>query len=241
MEQENTAPEETVEQQSEETNDNSAGISTEASPDEAAPQETENRNAQNIRVLREDREKTQRANDELLRRLQVYENQKQEAAKKEEGPALAPDDLVEWRVVQKEVNDVKQELQQYKDLQNAYTAEMKIRSEFRDFDSVVSTENIAMLRTMEPELAASIHSNPNGYSKAVAAYKAIKKLGLGDKQALEKEKIAQNSTRPRSAQAAAPQQSDSPLTKANAYGTKLDKDSKKAIWEEMQRITGRSY
>jgi hypothetical protein len=237
--------EEVVEQLNEETNDssseNNVDSASESRPDEAAPQESERRNDKNIRLLREEREKAQRERDELLQRLQAYENQKQEATKKADEPTLAPDDLVEWRVVQKEMNAVKQQLQQYQNQQDLSSTEMKLKSQFNDFDSVVSKENIEMLRTMEPELAASIHSNPNVYTKAVAAYKAIKKLGLGDKNALEKEKLVQNSARPRSSQAAAPQQSDSPLTKANAYGTKLDESSKKAIWEEMQRITGRSY
>lgn len=238
--------EEAVEQPSEEASNSPTESSPEASANDTAPQEVENRNAQNIRVLREDKEKAQRANDELVRRLQAYEAQKQEADKKaaelaQREPTLAPDDLVEWRVVQKEIKILRDQVQQYQAHQNASAAEIKIRSQFKDFDSVVSTENIESLRTMEPELAASIHSNPDGYSKAVAAYKAIKKLGLTDKHALEREKIAQNAIRPRSAQSASPQQSDSPLTKANAYGTKLDKASKDAIWAEMQRITGRSY
>lgn len=240
MEQENTAPEETVEQQNEETVDSPTENTPEVSANVAAPQEVENRNAQNIRVLREDKEKAQRENYELLRRLQAYESQKQEAAKKAQEPPLAPDDLVEWRVVQREMKILRDQVEKSIMEQDNSATEVKLKAQFTDFDAVVSRENIEMLRTMEPELAESIHSNPNVYTKAVAAYKAIKKLGLGDKQALEKEKIAQNSVRPRSAQAAAPQQSDSPLTKANIYGTKLDKDSKAAIWAEMQRITGRS-
>lgn len=186
-------------------------------------QERESRNTINIRMLREEKERYQRERDEYYRRLQELESKKQ--AQEEKSP-YDDSDLVEYRTVKEETNKIRREMA-------AEMAEWRLKTQFPDLSEVLNNENIQLLNTLEPELAESIAQNQNPYNKAVAAYKAIKRLTAGEP--VEKTRAQQNSVKPRAAQSVAPQ-SESPLAKANAYGNTLNDESRDMIWKEMQSI-----
>jgi len=198
--------------------------------------------AQNMRALREEKERLQKQNEEYLRRLWELEKQKeaQQAVPEEKYTEPGPDELVEWKQVRRELKKRDDELLRYRQQMEASSVETRIKAQYADFDKIVSSDNISLLNTMEPELANSIASNPDMYSKAVAAYKAIKKLALPkDEYTEEKDRILRNTAKPRPSNSTASQSSDSPLTKANAFGKGLTEEQKRAYWKEMQEITGR--
>jgi len=208
---------------------------------ENQPKETaSNANSENIRFLREEKERLQKERDDYQRRLWEYERQQQQQAvqakPQDNYKQPAPDDLVEYKDVQRLLKERDEENKRYRAQAEAATTEARLRSKFTDFDSVVSPENISMLNSMEPELAESIGSNPNMYNKAIAAYKAIKRLAPKDTYTEEKDRVVRNVAKPRPSNAASPKGSDSPLSKANAFGRGLSDEQKKAIYQEMQDI-----
>ena len=227
MEEERTQLEETVE--------------TVAQPSEevitSSAQESKH-NDINIRQLREEKEKAQRERDDLLRRLQEIEQKKQQQPIEEE-TVLNPDDLVEWRHVQKRFKNMEDQLKSYQQQSTLSSTEIALKNKFNDFDQVVTYENIEILRTLEPEIAESISSNQNLYNKGAAAYKAIKRL-LEEKDTLNKEKAVQNMQKPRPSNTASPQYGDSPLSKANSFGKRMTEERRKEVYQEMKRILGKS-
>lgn len=210
-------------------------VTEQETPEETAPQEevSSRPNDINIRQLREAKDQAQKERDELMRRLQEIEQAKQQNVE-EEAP-LSPDDLVEWRYVQKELKAVREQLNTYQQQSTATATETALRTKYSDFDSIVTKDNIELLRTMEPELADSINANPNLYNKAVAAYKAIKRLNEY-RTDQDKERALKNMHKPRASNAASPQSGDTPLSKAHGYGQRMTEERRKEVYEEMQRI-----
>jgi hypothetical protein len=164
--------------------------------------------------------------------------QQPQQKQQEESTNYSPDDLVEWKVVHRELSKRDEQFKRYQQQNEASSAEIRLRNEYPDFDSVVSAENIQLFNQLEPELAETIGSSTNMYKKAVAAYKAIKKLSIADNSS-DRDRVKNNALKPRPTNATSSKSSDSPLSKANAFGTSLSEDQKKAIWKEMQEITGR--
>lgn len=199
----------------------------------------------NIVALREANKRMQKERDEYARKLQEMEyNRQQENSrqqpqqKKEEESNYSPDDLVEWKVVQRELAKRDEQFKRYQQQTEASSTEIRLRNEYPDFDSIVSADNIQLLNQLEPELSESIGSNPNMYKKAVAAYKAIKRFSIASTSS-DSDKVKKNSLKPKPTNATSPQTSDSPLSKANAFGNSLSEEQRKNIWREMQEITGR--
>ena len=175
----------------------------------------EYKNAANLRMQLE---QAQRERDEALRRLQ----------EKSESP-LGDDDLAEGKHlnrVQREIKALKEELVQ-----------TRIKAQYHDFDTVVTMDNLAILRDSYPELAATLQSSPDLYTQASSAYTLIKKLGIApDQQDIaNRARVSQNVNKPRPAVSVGPQQGESPLTRANAFAEGLTDDLKKQMLKEMNQ------
>lgn len=193
--------------------------------------------------LRAQKEQAERERDEAMRILRAMESQKpqkQAQPEHEDIPdfSMNDDDLVEGKHVKKivqELREVRKEMNSYKQQSHEMTAETKLKMQYPDFDKVVNNENLAALTAAEPEIAASLHYNPDLFTKAVAAYKAIKKSGIyvedtfvADRQAAQK-----NAAKPRPLSSLSPQQGESPLTKANAFAQGLTPELQKQMLKEM--------
>ena len=200
---------------------------------------------QNIRMLREAKEKVQRERDELQRKLLAYEQQQfnqQKAAAGEdtdEDDTPAPDDLVEWKVVDRKIKKLEQKItQQYRQSEDS-NAEMRLKAQYPDWNQIVNKDNVELVSEIEPELIESIKANPNTYSKGLAAYKAIKRILGVQNHTVEKDRVVKNAAKPRTSSAAS--KSDSPLGNASAFSQALSEDQRKALWEEMQIASGRKW
>lgn len=194
--------------------------------------------ALNARRLREKAERAERERDELLRKLQEMQQLQQPSNQADDEINLAPDDLAEGKHLTKmgrKVKKLEEQLQQYQQQASMSAAEVKLRSQYPDFDSVVSHDNVSLLRELYPEIAATLNSSPDLYSKAVSAYTLIKKLGITpqDQFAHEKAIAQKNAAKPRPLSAVAPQQGDSPLSRANAFANGLTEDLKEQLRREM--------
>ena len=169
----------------------------------------------NFRRLKEEKERLQRERDELARIIQQQKNQ----------PIEDPDDLADKKYVKEQFKFLHEQL-----------VETKIKSQYPDFDSVVNNDNIEVLKNTYPELADSLSSSPDLYKKAVSAYTLIKKLGIGseDTYRQEKEMAQKNAAKPKPLASVAPQQGESPLSRANAFAHGLTPELKAQLWKEIQ-------
>lgn len=198
----------------------------------------------NMRKAWEKAERAERERDELYRRLQQMEAQQQQlkAVPEDDEIGIGNDDIVEGKHIKKMYSQQRQEIKELKRMltQNQQqtaeqTAEARLKSQYPDFDSVVSKANIESLREVEPELAATLNASTDLYSKAVSAYKLIKKLGIHqeDSYVADRARAQTNANKPKPLASVSPQQGDSPLSHANAFANGLTEDLKAQLLKEM--------
>lgn len=223
---------EVVENQTEQTQitDNNENVVDEA------PKERPN--DVNIRKLRENAERLQRERDEAVRLAQELQQQRQQQPEEDDDINLGDDDFAEGKHLSKlgrKIKKLEQQIAQYNQYTSQSTAEIKLKTQYPDFESVVNQDTIAQLREEYPDIAASLHANNDFMSKASSAYTLIKKLGIyqQDNYSQDRERAQANAAKPRPAVSVGPQGGDSPLTKANAFANGLTDDLKKYLYQEM--------
>lgn len=144
------------------------------------------------------------------------------------------DDLIEgkhYKMLAKEIKSLKKDLR----TKDAATAEDRVRMHYSDYNSVVTTENIELLKKQKPMLAKSIAGTQDPYEQAVAAYESLKEINRGDLSAgFEKKQAEENSQKPRSVNAIS---QTSPMADVNQFA-QMDSSSRKAFlkakFNEMQ-------
>lgn len=161
----------------------------------------------NWRRMREENERYKREAEEYKKQLESRRGD---------------DELVEY----KQLREMQQRMEQQ-------TLDLRLKSKFPDFDSVVNTQALQKLAEEDPELAYTLDNTPDMYAKAVAAYKMIKKSSPRAPITEDDEMFEDNQYKPRSTNSLN-QQSDGPLSKANAFQRGLSKDQKSQLWAEMQ-------
>jgi len=205
------------------------------------PQEQKVAPQESFKQLRELKDKAQRERDEALRLLRQYEETQAKKPSPEyenDDLGVEPDQYAEGKhlsKVDKKVRKLEEQLKQYQQQASTMTLEAKIMAQYPDFDKVVTPDNIEQLRTDFPEIAQTLHSSNDLYSKSVSAYKLIKQFGISQDNSYNQEKaiVQKNASKPRSLGSIAPQQSDSPLSKANAFANGLTDDLKASLHKEM--------
>lgn len=201
----------------------------------------------NFKALREARERAEWERDLLKQQmLEMQKNQRQpvetvkpqEVEKDEIDFNVEDDALIEGRHAKKLVQEIRKLKQQvekttYQSSQDA--TEAKIRAQFPDFEDVVSVENVAMLNQQYPDVAKMLKDTPDVYSKASSAYHIMKRFGIYKDRSYDEEKMKaiKNSQKPRPLASVAPQQGDSPLSKANAFANGLTPELKAQMLKEM--------
>lgn len=206
------------------------------------PIKAESAQAKNFAALREKAERAERERDEYARRLaemQPKTKPMEMPAEEDNDFQLEPDAVAEGKhltKMQKEVKKLKAELNQYKQQTTVSVIEAKIKSQFPDFEKVVNSETIAMLNTAYPELANTLGSSADLYSKAITAYQMIKKFGIANEEPYKQdiERIKANSAKPKPLVSGNTQQGESPLTRANAFASGLTDELKQQLIKEMQ-------
>lgn len=183
----------------------------------------------NFAAMRQQMEQLQRERDEALRKLEDKDGYIE----------LAPDEIAEGKhltKVQRQIKQLQEDINKYKQQTIQATTEARIKAQFNDFDSVVTTETIEQLQNNYPELATTLQTAPDLYTQAVSAYTLIKKLGIVPESAYESERqrVYTNTSKPRPSNAVSPQHGESPLSKANAFAGGLTEDLQKELWKEMK-------
>lgn len=223
---------------------------TEATVEESADQENtpvksapaESDAEKNFRELREKTKRIERERDEAMRILQTMQEQQKsqetQPVEEDDDVNLGPDELAEGKHLSKvgrKIKKLEEQLRNYQKASVESSAEARVKSQFHDFDKVVSQDNIALLKEMHPEIAATLNSNPDLYTKAASAYKMIKNLGIYKEDVFKSERdVAQsNLNKPRPLTSVSPQQGDSPLSRANAFANGLTPELKAQLLKEM--------
>jgi|FreactcultuFSWF8_1027224.scaffolds.fasta_scaffold04040_2 hypothetical protein len=203
------------------------------------PQQQESQKENNMRILRERAEAAERRSLELERMVQMNMSQQQgqkiQIDDSDDDFDLSDDTYIEGKHLKKYVKNLKQELRNTKkqfeeyNQQNAVSnAEMRLKSQFNDFDSVVTKENLDKLASQKPSLYRSILSNPDLYDKGYTAYEFIKNSDIlsGQYQEIDR-KVEENRSKPRSAANVAPQSGDTPLARVGDYDRRILTEERK--------------
>lgn len=182
---------------------------------------------QNWRLMRERAEAAERKAQEYERLLQA---QQQPQEREDDDLDIADDALTEGKHLKRAYKALRNDYKQTKaqlEAFNAMSAEMRLRSKFSDFDSIVTTENMEKLARQKGSLARSIAANPDLYDKGETAYDAIKAWVATEKYEEQEKKLEENRNKPKAAASAAPQAADTPLTRIADYDRRILTEERK--------------
>lgn len=172
----------------------------------------------------------ERQNREMQEELRSF---KKPEPQPEEEEHFSKDDILTYaqaeKLAEKKARKIAEEVIRQRE---ASTVDERLSLKHPDFAEVVSRENIELLKETEPELASSLYHIPDPYSQGIAAYKLLKKLGIGvDKPSPEKQKAAANSQKPVSVNAVT---KSSAIGNAHLFENGLTPELKKQLFKEMQ-------
>jgi hypothetical protein len=220
------------------------------SQEEKARAQKEEEQIRNFRAIRDAAERSARERDEALQRLQEYErryeSRPQPTSAHDESDDIdieallnvKDDELVEGRHVQSLKKTIKTLAARQKTLEQqsqSNSAEVRLRSQYNDFDKVMTLQNIQTFSAAYPELAKTINASSSLYDKASSAYTLIKRFGIYDDQpfAADKTRAIENISKPKPLSSISPQQGDTPLSRANAFANGLTEELKAQLRAEM--------
>lgn len=240
MDEKDLAAPEIIHEEQAQTNEES----TAASQNEAgtvAPQQfsKEQREERNFVNLREKANRAERERDEALRMVREMEARQKQPEPIEEDISLGADDIAEGKhlaKLQKQIKNLTGELKKYQQESALSSVENKIRTNYPDFDSVVSRANLESLKNSYPELAQTLYSAQDEYAKAASAYTLIKKLGIDNNESydMDKRKVQENAAKPKPLVSLAAQTGQpGALAHANAFAGGLTKDLQAQLLKEM--------
>ena len=231
--------------------------SQESSEEDTTPEEkpskfSHNSKEDNIRSLKERVAKAEREREEAvsyimsLKKESPQENRQVAAPVEEEDPfaqlGLDDESLVEgkhFKELVKEIKNLRSTVKGYEkqSQKSAHeTMEVRLHAKFPDFNEVVTQENLAQLREMNPDLADSILSNKDQFKQAKLAYDMVKQMGIYREDLFVQDRIAakRNSTKPRPLSSIAPTQNENPMSKVNAFANApLTKELKAQHYQDM--------
>lgn len=192
-----------------------------------------------FRALRDKAERIERERDEAVYRLQQLESQRQQQSEpQEEDYNLGPDDIAEGKhlyKVSKEVKELKKIIKQQSQDFHQQNTQLKIKSQFPDFDKVVSKQNVEILSQQYPEVANMLSKSEDLYSVGVSAYTLIKQFGIHQEDIYERDRIMaqKNAAKPRPLASVNPQQGNSPMSRVNEFENGLTEELKVRLNKEM--------
>ena len=200
---------------------------------EASQQNTANEisKAESMRALREQRDAAERKAAEYERYIQQNMSQQQTTKMQlheEDDMDISDDTYVEGKHLKKYIKKLEKKLESNEKRFSEYNetnAEMRLKSQFNDFDNVVTHDNLRKLQQQKPALYRTILANPDLYDKGYTAYELIKNSGIASNNNNDYEdvdrRVAQNQSKPRSASNVAPQVSESPLGEVTNIGRRI--------------------
>lgn len=208
---------------------------------QSSPSSADESKERNWRELRKKAEQAEKERDEALRYVQeMQQRQQQKPVEAEQTYQLRDDDLVEGKhlsAYEKKIKQLEEKLNQFNQKSEESMVEARIKNAYGDFYTVVNPDSVAQLSEQYPELAATLQSNNDLYTKAVSTYTLIKRLGIHQDETFnaEKDRAQANTQKPRSSLSVSPQQGESPLHRANAFAQGLTDELKEQLRKEMNQ------
>ena len=203
-------------------------------------QPTESDQSKNFRLLREKAERIERERDEALSRLRDVQSKSQVNTQpaEEDDSGMDPDSFIEGKHLNKthkKIKKLEEQLRSYEQKSAEIATETRIKTQYPDFDKVVTKENIEALKAQYPELAHTLNPTNDLYGAAVSAYTLIRKLGIAPEDNFSQDRAAaqKNAMKPRPMVSVSPQQGESPLSRANAFANGLTDELREQLWREM--------
>jgi len=147
---------------------------------------------------------------------------------------MAEDDILTkaqtLKLSRKETKKLVQEtLQKFKNEMLMETLDERIRSQYPDYFSVATAENVEELKR-DPLFVKSLKGLDNPFDQARYVYEQLKYRGYSPQDSREKRQIEENQAKPRSTQSLG---SSSPLHVANDYSAWPSKDLQNRLYQEM--------
>lgn len=219
--------------------------STSVEPSQNVEQQAENVQREetpkeiNLRILRERAEAAERRAYELEMAIK-HHAKSAEPEEEDDEFTINDDSFVEgkdvkkyFKTIKKELKNTRKQLEQFHQKTALEQAELRLKSQFSDFDNVVTQENIQKLAQTKPVSYRSIMANADIYDRGYIAYELLKSSGIlnDNYQAIDK-KIEQNKGKPRSSANVSPQASETPLTRVGDYDRRVLTEERK---EQLRR------
>jgi hypothetical protein len=164
----------------------------------------------------------------------VQMQQQQQRVEEPEPIDIDDDSFIEGKQLKKYVNSLKQELKSTKKQFEEYNqkssfdqAELKLKSQFSDFDEIVNKDNLERLASRKPALYRSIMANGDIYDRGYTAYEMIRNSGVIEEKTSTREsvkidkRLEENKLKPRSAASTPAQTGDSALTRVEDYDRRI--------------------
>ena len=212
----------------------------------AASNKTKEENFRDIRLAKE---RAERERDAMMSQMIEMQMRMQQQVQKPIEPVVEPmdfnidpEDLASGKhlmVLKQQSQKQAKELADLKFQMQQDAVRNRLRSEHKDYETVVSTENIKILEEQYPDIHATLDKNPDLYGMGTAAYKIMKQFGIhkvAQKEAIYEEdrvRTIANAAKPRPLASVSPQQGDSPLSKANAFANGLTEELREQLRKEM--------
>lgn len=207
-------------------------------PEESLQEKRRRNDAEyNWAEARKKMQELERQNKEMQEEVKSLKKGSQ-PVQEEEDFGIKDDDIAEGKHV-KELKKELKTLKSYIQQKEASTVDDRLSLKHPDFVEIVTKENIELLKQNEPELAMSLYHIPDPFQQGVAAYKMIKKLGIGVEvvKSPEKEKAQKNAAKPVSVNAVSKQ---SAIGNAHLFENGLTSELKSQLYKEMQEAAKRA-
>lgn len=187
----------------------------------------------NLRIMRERMEAIEKENQEYKRILQ----QQQQPVEEDEDLNIDDDSFIEAKQYKKHIKNIQKDLKETKKLleenskKNAMAnAQVLLKSQFNDFDTVVSEENLKKLSDTQPVLYRTLLASSDIYDRGYSAYAMIKNSNIlkSNSQYSDQDKrLEENKAKPRAIGNASPQSGDTPLSKVGDYDRRILTEERK--------------
>jgi hypothetical protein len=199
-------------------------------PVETQPAQETNDRETNWKLARQRQHELERQNYELQQALAA----KSAPVEDDDNISIADDGLAEGKHIKKiekrRARDTESLYKKIEQLENKLS-EQALKNKHRDFDDIVTTENLQKLAEKKPALYRSIIANKDLADRGEVAHEAISTWILKPNVfQVEERKIEENRVKPRSAATVAPAANNNPLTRYQEGGRiSLSEDDKAAV------------
>lgn len=206
------------------------------------PARQDSPNFRQMRQKAEQFERESRDKEEIIQRLLRQQQTQSYTQPTSQEFDLKDDDMPEAKHINhvyQELNKVKQELNTYRQQSSTSISKANLRSQYPDYDQVMSQDNIKDLEYMRPSVARALASSGDFEGSAEAAYHMIKSLGINkhtedtEDYEVAKKRAAANMAKPKTINAIS--KSNSPLSQTAVFSTELTPERKDEIWARMQK------